>query len=76
MTAAASGAAEAENPYADPAKSALPQTDVTVTLANTALVVSDSQIDFLRPPGAVVVAAYQPWQRGQRATTSSVPSTT
>ncbi len=40
-----------ENPYADPAEPALPKTDVEVTLANTALVVTDPQIDFLSPNG-------------------------
>ena len=45
-------AAEAEgNPYADPAKPALPQTDMTVTKGNTALVITDPQIDFLSPKG-------------------------
>ena len=48
---AATGAGAAENPYADPAKPALPQTDVEVTLANTALVITDPQIDFLSPKG-------------------------
>ena len=49
---AAGGAAQAgENPYADPAEPALPQTDVSVTLDNTALVITDPQIDFLSPDG-------------------------
>ena len=48
---AAAGAGAAENPYADPAKPALPQTDVEVTLANTALVITDPQVDFLSPNG-------------------------
>ncbi len=48
---AATGAGAAENPYADPAKPALPQTDVEVTLGNTALVITDPQIDFLSPKG-------------------------
>ena len=46
------GAAQAgESPYADPAEPALPQTDVSVTLDNTALVITDPQIDFLSPDG-------------------------
>ncbi len=48
---AAAGAGAAEDPYADPAKPALPQTDVEVTLGNTALVITDPQIDFLSPKG-------------------------
>lgn len=40
-----------EDPYADPAEPALPQTEVVVTLANTALVITDPQIDFLSPDG-------------------------
>jgi nicotinamidase-related amidase len=40
-----------ENPYMDPAEPALPQTDMEVTLANTALVITDPQIDFLSPDG-------------------------
>lgn len=47
-----SGAAiSAEDPYADPAKPALPKSDVSVTKGNTALVISDPQIDFLSPKG-------------------------
>jgi biuret amidohydrolase len=41
----------AGDPYADPVKGALPKTDVTVDLSNTALVVTDPQIDFLSPKG-------------------------
>ncbi len=37
--------------YADPAEPALPKTDVEVTRGNTALVVTDPQIDFLSPDG-------------------------
>ena len=47
----AQGAQAAGDPYADPAKGALPKTDVTVDLSNTALVVTDPQIDFLSPKG-------------------------
>jgi nicotinamidase-related amidase len=36
---------------ADPAEPALPQTDITVELSDTALVVTDPQIDFLSPDG-------------------------
>ncbi|MCP4251117.1 MAG: cysteine hydrolase, partial [bacterium] len=51
-TAAMAGSAKAaEDPYADPAEGALPKTDVTVDLANTALVVTDPQVDFLSPDG-------------------------
>ena len=48
---ATTSAAAADNPYADPAKPALPQTDMQVDLSNTALVVTDPQIDFLSPKG-------------------------
>jgi len=37
--------------YADPAKPALPKTGVEITLADTALVVIDPQVDFLSPKG-------------------------
>jgi biuret amidohydrolase len=51
-TAGAAGSASAgEDPYADPVKGALPKTDVTLELANTALVVTDPQVDFLSPKG-------------------------
>ena len=51
-TAAATGAATAaENPYADPAKPALPPSDMKLDLKRTALVVTDPQIDFLSPDG-------------------------
>jgi nicotinamidase-related amidase len=40
-----------DNPYADPAEPALPQTTMTATLSNTALVITDPQIDFLSPDG-------------------------
>jgi len=49
--ALASPAAAQEDPYADPAEPALPATDVEVTLDNTALVITDPQIDFLSPDG-------------------------
>jgi nicotinamidase-related amidase len=44
-------AAQSDDPYADPVKPALPATDVEVTLENTALVITDPQIDFLSPDG-------------------------
>ena len=54
-TAAVVGAADsaraAGDPYADPKEPALPQTDMEVGLANTALVITDPQIDFLSPDG-------------------------
>ena len=37
--------------YADPAEPALPQTDVDISLSDTALVITDPQIDFLSPDG-------------------------
>ncbi len=37
--------------YEDPAEPALPQTDVEVTRGDTALVITDPQIDFLSPDG-------------------------
>jgi nicotinamidase-related amidase len=49
--AAASPAGAADDAYADPETPALPQTDVEVTLENTALVITDPQIDFLSPDG-------------------------
>ena len=49
---ALAGEARAEdNPYADPAEPALPQTDVTVGRTDTALVLVDPLIDFLSPDG-------------------------
>ena len=44
-------AAQSEDVYADPAEPALPQTDMAVTLLDTALVITDPQIDFLSPDG-------------------------
>ncbi len=40
-----------ESPYADPAEPGLPQTEMSASLANTALVITDPQIDFLSPDG-------------------------
>ncbi len=52
MAAAGSAPAQAQSgAYQDPAKGALPQTDMKVELANTALVITDPQIDFLSPKG-------------------------
>ena len=45
------GATAADDPYADPAEPALPQTTMAVDLSNTALVITDPQIDFLSPDG-------------------------
>ena len=50
-TVNSSGASAAENPYADPAKPALPPSDMVLDLKRTALVVTDPQIDFLSPNG-------------------------
>ncbi|MEH6476873.1 MAG: cysteine hydrolase [Sneathiella sp.] len=44
-------AAAAENPYADPAKPALPPSDMKLDIKRVALVVTDPQIDFLSPDG-------------------------
>ncbi len=44
-------AAAEESAYADPAEPALPSTDVAVGLADTALVVTDPQVDFLSENG-------------------------
>lgn len=46
-----SATAATENPYADPAKPALPPSDMVLDLKRTALVVTDPQIDFLSPEG-------------------------
>jgi nicotinamidase-related amidase len=45
------GSLAQENPYADPAEPGLPQTEMSASLANTALVITDPQIDFLSPDG-------------------------
>jgi len=47
----ASASAAAKDPYADPAKPALPPSDMVLDLKRTALVVTDPQIDFLSPEG-------------------------
>ena len=39
------------DPYKDPVKPALPKSDMPVSLKNTALVITDPQIDFLSPKG-------------------------
>ncbi len=44
-------ASAAENPYAEPAEPALPQSTMELDLARAALVVTDPQIDFLSPDG-------------------------
>ena len=45
------GGVAQESPYEDPAEPGLPQTEMVATLANTALVITDPQIDFLSPDG-------------------------
>ncbi len=49
--AVTSVASAAEDPYAPPAKPALPPSDMKLNLKRTALVVTDPQIDFLSPKG-------------------------
>lgn len=44
-------AGAAENPYAEPAKPALPPSNMVLNIKRTALVVSDPQVDFLSPKG-------------------------
>ena len=55
LTLTISGAAVADSAslakYADPETPGVPATDVTVSLSDTALVVTDPQIDFLSPDG-------------------------
>jgi hypothetical protein len=43
--------AEEIDPYAPPAKPALPPSDMKLDLPRTALVITDPQIDFLSPDG-------------------------
>lgn len=50
-TAGINQAVAADDPYADPAKPALPPSDMVLDLKRTALVVTDPQIDFLSPDG-------------------------
>ena len=49
--AGTSQASAGDNPYADPAKPALPPSDMKIDLSRTALVVTDPQNDFLSPKG-------------------------
>jgi len=49
--AVTSVASAAEDPYAPPAKPALPPSDMKLNLKRTALVITDPQIDFLSPKG-------------------------
>jgi biuret amidohydrolase len=52
IAAVGAGTAKAaENPYADPAKPALPNPEMKLDLRRTALVITDPQIDFLSPKG-------------------------
>ena len=50
VAASAANAQEAD-PYADPEKAALPPTDVEVSVEDTAVVITDPQVDFLSPDG-------------------------
>ncbi|MEX3007674.1 cysteine hydrolase [Hoeflea sp. TYP-13] len=61
-TLAAKNASAEDDPYADPAKPALPPSDMELDLSRAALVVTDPQIDFLSPDGvtwAVVGASVE-----------------
>lgn len=49
--AVGANAQAASDPYADPAKPALPPSDMKLDLERAALVVTDPQIDFLSPDG-------------------------
>ncbi len=49
-TSASAGSLD-EGTYSDPAEPALPSTDVAVSLADTALVITDPQVDFLSKDG-------------------------
>ncbi len=52
VTGIGAGAARAQtDPYAPPAKGALPPSDMKLDHARTALVITDPQIDFLHPKG-------------------------
>ncbi len=51
VAAGSTGAIAADDPYADPAKPALPPSDMKLDPARAALVVTDPQIDFLSPKG-------------------------
>lgn len=47
----APAARAADNPYAPPAKGALPPSNMKLNIKRTALVISDPQVDFLSPKG-------------------------
>jgi nicotinamidase-related amidase len=51
ITASSMADEPAPDKYADPAEPALPASTVEVSLSNTALVITDPQIDFLSPDG-------------------------
>jgi len=52
LTGIGAGAAQAQtDPYAPPAKGALPPSEMKLDHARTALVITDPQIDFLHPKG-------------------------
>ena len=46
--------------YADPSEPALPPTDMAVSRSDTAVVITDPQIDFLSPDGVTWAAAKLP----------------
>ena len=50
-TIAGNAASAADNRYAEPAKPALPPSNMKLDLKRTALVVTDPQVDFLSPKG-------------------------
>jgi nicotinamidase-related amidase len=51
VTAGATTAQAQDNPYADPAKPALPPSDMVIDKSRVALVITDPQNDFLSPDG-------------------------
>jgi len=51
LGASSTTAHAASDPYAPPAKPALPPSDMVLNLKRTALVVTDPQVDFLSPDG-------------------------
>ena len=51
LAAVANAGPDSLSKYADPAEPALPATSVEVSLADTALLITDPQIDFLSPDG-------------------------
>ena len=51
LSTAAVAEGDALEKYADPAEPALPVTTVDISLSDTAIVITDPQIDFLSPDG-------------------------